>query len=124
MLKSTTFNHQPSTINFEPSTMNHQPSTIISQLPPQLFWDVDIATLDWNKHAALIVQRVIERGTYKNLQLLEQYFGKQELANIIKKIAYLHPKDIAFVHTHFSIPYNELKCYTENVESSKCNVEG
>ena len=106
------------------TTMNHQPSTISSQLPPQHFRDVDIATLDWNKHAALIVQRVIERGTYKNLQLLEQYFGKQELAAIIKKIAYLHPKDIAFVHAHFSIPFNELKCYTRNLESFRFKVEG
>lgn len=87
--------------------------SIISQLSPHLFWDVNIATLNWNKHAALIVERVIERGTYKNFKLLEQHFGKPALANIIKKLSYLHPKDIAFVHTYFSIPFNELKCYTE-----------
>ena len=92
--------------------MNLQPS-IVSQLSPHLFWDVNIATLDWNKHSALIVERVIERGTYKNLKLLEQEFGKPVLANIIKKLPYLHPKDIVFVHTYFNIPFNELKCYTE-----------
>lgn len=92
--------------------MNNEPS-IILQLSPHLFWDVNIATLDLNTHAALIVERVIERGTYKNFKLLEKQYGKEVLKNIIVKLPYLHPKDIAFVHIYFNIPFNQLKCYTK-----------
>lgn len=89
----------------------HDP--IKAGLASHLFWDVDIATLDLNKHASLIVERVIERGTYKNLQFIEQYYGNQQLANIIKDISFMHPKDMMFVHTYFQIPLTELKCYTK-----------
>lgn len=85
---------------------------ITAGLAPHLFWDVDATTLDWDKHAGLIVERVIERGNFKNLQLLEQFYEKDKITTIIKNITYLHPKDIAFVHTYFKIPLNDLKCYT------------
>jgi hypothetical protein len=85
---------------------------ITAGLAPQLFWDVDTTTLDWDRHASLIVERVIERGTFKNLQLLEQIYRKDKITDIIKNIPYLHPKDIAFVQTYFRIPLNDLKCYT------------
>ena len=89
-----------------------QNDPIKAGLAAHLFWDVNIATLDFTKHAALIVERVIERGTYKNLQFIQQYYGNQQLTDIIKGISCMHPKDLMFVHTYFKIPLNELKCYT------------
>ena len=86
---------------------------LLSKLYPQLFWDVDISKLDWDKHQLLTVERVIERGTYKAFKITEQQYGKEQMGQIIRRLHYLHPKDIAFVHTYFNIPLNELKCYTK-----------
>ena len=86
-----------------------------SQLSTQLFWDEDIAKLDWDKHKLLIVERVIERGSYATFKYIEQYYGKNEMARIIKTVAWLHARDIAFVHAYFNIPLNELKCYREGI---------
>ncbi len=85
---------------------------LLPNLSPHLFWDIDFSQLDWNKHQLLIVERVIERGTYKEFRLVESHYGKKEMTRIIKNLSYLHIKDIAFVHTYFDIPLNELKCYT------------
>jgi hypothetical protein len=83
----------------------------LAQLYPQLFWDVDISKLDWDKHQLLIIERVIERGTYKAFKLTEQHYGEKEMGQIIRKFPFMHPKDMAFVHTYFNIPLIELKCY-------------
>ena len=85
------------------------------QLPPELFWDIDIAKLDWDRHRLLIVERVIERGSYAIFKYTEQYYGKNEMGRIIKMIPWLHARDIAFVHAYFNIPLNELNCYREAI---------
>ena len=56
----------------------------ISQLPSTLFWDTDISKLSWDKHQLLIVERVIERGSWKDFKLIEQEYGKEGMAAIIK----------------------------------------
>ena len=86
---------------------------ILKQLSPHLFWDIDLAKLDWIKHKILITERVIERGSFKNFLLLEQQYGRKELTEIIKQLSYLHPKDIALVITYFNILPKELKCYSK-----------
>ena len=85
----------------------------LSQLYPQLFWDVDISKLDWDRHKLLIVERVIERGNMKAFKLTERHYGKEGMAGIIRNITYMHPKNIAFVQTYFNIPLNELKSHTK-----------
>lgn len=86
---------------------------ILSQLYPQLFWDIDISKLDWDKHEMLIIERVITRGSYQAFQTTEQYYGKEKMGQIIRKLKYLPSKDISFVNVYFNIPLNELKCYSK-----------
>ena len=67
---------------------------ILSQLYPQLFWDIDISKLDWDKHEMLIIERLITRGSYQAFQTTEQYYGKEKMGQIIRKLKYLPSKDI------------------------------
>lgn len=82
-------------------------------IPPTLFWDVDYSKLDWTKHKILIVQRVIERGSYKALKEIIYHYGKAKLEAIIKDLPYLNPRDIAFVSIYFNISLIELRCYSK-----------
>lgn len=90
-----------------------QNNPIKAGIAENLFWDVDVSNLDFTKHATLIVQRVIERGNYKELKIIKQFYSPEQLAEIIKNISGFHPIDISFVHYHFKIPLNQLKCYTK-----------
>ena len=86
---------------------------VTKHLPSALFWDIDYSKLDWAKHKNLIVQRVIERGSYNALQEIIEHYGKMKLAEIIKKLPYLSPRDMAFVNIYFNISLNDLKCYSK-----------
>ncbi|MEO9005023.1 MAG: hypothetical protein ABI288_09810 [Ginsengibacter sp.] len=85
---------------------------ISPNIPPSLFWDLDISKLDWNFHKQLIAERVIQRGSLNAINEVTAHYGLQEMRNIIKQIPYLEKRDIAFVNVYFNIPLNELKCYT------------
>lgn len=78
-----------------------------------LFWDVRHSTLNTKKHKRLIVERVIERGSRRDLALLLSTYKKKEIREAVKEIPVMNPRDMAFVHTFFDIPYKQMKCYTK-----------
>lgn len=84
----------------------------IADFSPHLFWDVNKATLDLEKHKRLIVERVIQRGSRHDLDMLLSYYGKDQVREILKQTVWLNEKDMAFIHVYLSIPFNEMKCYT------------
>jgi hypothetical protein len=84
----------------------------ITDYSPHLFWDVDRSQLDFEKNKNLIVERVLQRGSRHDLNLLLSQYGKSQVREVIKQLPWLDDKDMAFVHVFFNLPYHELKCYT------------
>ncbi len=92
--------------------MKQKSSYTIADFSSHLFWDVDVAKLQMDKNKQFLVERVIQRGNRDDLDKLLSYYGKMEVAEIIKQLPWMNEKDMAFVHVFFDIPFNELKCYT------------
>jgi hypothetical protein len=49
------------------------------QLSPILFWDVAPESLDWERHRVWLMQRVLERGTWEDWQLISAEVSIDEL---------------------------------------------
>lgn len=93
--------------------MIQKSSYTIADFSPFLFWDVDVAKLEMDKNLRFLAERVIQRGNRDDLNKLLSYYGKKEVAEILKQLPWMNEKDMAFVHVFFDIPYNEMKCYTK-----------
>lgn len=93
--------------------MIQKSSYTIADFSPHLFWDVDVAKLEMDKNLRFLAERVIQRGNRDDLNKLLSYYGKKEVAEILKQLPWMNEKDMAFVHVFFDIPYNEMKCYTK-----------
>ncbi|MBA2499741.1 MAG: hypothetical protein H0V30_08455 [Chitinophagaceae bacterium] len=91
--------------------MQNKPSYSIADFSPQLFWDVDRNKLDLEKNKRFVIERVLQRGSRKDFNMLLGYFGKERIKEVVKQLPWLNEKDQAFVHVFFDIPYNDLKCY-------------
>lgn len=87
----------------------------LTDFPPHLFWDMKPGSADLVKHQRLIVERVIQRGSRKDLDLLQQVYKQETIRTIIRQIAWLNEKDMVFVHVYFDIPFLEMKCYTKRL---------
>lgn len=92
----------------------------ITDFSPHLFWDVDRHKLDLQKNKQLIVERVIQRGSRADLQIMLSYYGKQEAGELLKQVPWLNEKDMAFVHVFFDIPFTEMKCYAKRQSTRFC----
>lgn len=85
---------------------------IIDQFSSHLFWDTDRSKLDWDKHKAYIVERVLEYGLLSDWRLLRQCLSIAEIAAVAKGLRQLDPKTLAFISTISNIPKEEFRCYT------------
>jgi antitoxin HigA-1 len=47
----------------------------LSKLRKSLFWDTELEKIDWNKHRQFIIERVMERGTEMEKNLISEFYG-------------------------------------------------
>ena len=81
-------------------------------LPGYLFWDTDINTIDYNKNARFIIQRVIQRGSIDDWLMIKKYYGIDMIKNEIVLMRDLDPKTLNFFSTYFGINKNNFRCYS------------
>lgn len=84
----------------------------MNELSDHLFWDVDRATIDPDRHSAWLVRRVLEYGRWKDWQVLVRRYGKPELARLSTGLRTLDPKAFAFCRAWFQLPAESFRCST------------
>jgi hypothetical protein len=82
-------------------------------MPPlsaHLFWDVDRATIDPDRHAAWLVKRVLEHGRWSDWQAVVVYYGKAGLVEIVTSVRSLDARAFAFCRAWFDLPASCFRC--------------
>lgn len=81
------------------------------KLNPNLFWDIDILELDYEKNARQIIERVVNRGSMNDWFEMKYYYGFDRIKEEIFKIRYLDKITLNFLSNFFKISKNKFKCY-------------
>jgi hypothetical protein len=77
-----------------------------------LFWDADPAELDMEQHAAYVVGRVLDYGTWEDWKLICQYYGMDKIKTIALNLRSMERKSLSFIATVTNTPENQFRCYT------------
>ncbi len=85
---------------------------VVSDFSENLFWDVDPATLDVDRHLAYIVARVVQHGTLKDWQALCRLKPLSVIVEVARTIRTLDPKSLAFLSVIADLPRERFRCYT------------
>lgn len=93
---------------------------LIGQLSRRAFWDVDIQTMDAEKHAAFIVGKVFEYGSLSDIMATQKHYGKQRTLELLLAQPYLQKDTLRFAASLFKVPPNRFACYTKT--QSRQNV--
>lgn len=88
------------------------------QIRPQdfshhLFWDIALETLDLDRHAPYIIDRVLSLGTMEDFKKLKSCYGIEKIKEIVKQARYLDDKVLHFCSLYFNIPISDFRCYTQ-----------
>ena len=61
------------------------PKKKIIKFRPELFWDVDPKTIDPQKHAKYIIERVLDLGGLEEMRWLADYYPRGLIENTVKQ---------------------------------------
>ena len=76
-----------------------------------LFWDIDEQELDMDKHAAFIVERVLDYGMMNDWLVIKNYYSLEQLVKIAKNVRNLMPKSLSFIAAISDTKITDYRCY-------------
>ncbi len=86
-------------------------------LSKQAFWDVDMESIDYEKNAAHVVEKVIERGKAEDFDNLLKFYGFERVKQLALKALYLSDISINFCCTLFKVKPTDFKCYEKKLSN-------
>jgi len=86
---------------------------------PHLFWDVEPSKIDFDKHKAWVIQRVLEYGLMNDWKLIHQYYGINEIAQTVMNLKDIDKKSASFISVLSGIPKEIFLCYSINPSKPK-----
>lgn len=84
----------------------------IEDFSPVLFWDIDKATLDLEKHRRFIIERTLTHGTLTDWFLIKKHYGKNVIKEESMQIRHLDQLTLHFCAAYFQVPIQQFRCYT------------
>lgn len=80
-------------------------------LRPGLFWDVDVSTIDLDKHKASVIERIVTRGRWDEYIEMLNYYGRPTVKEVVLNARWLDKKTLSFCSAIFETDKTEFRCY-------------
>lgn len=81
------------------------------ELSKQAFWDVDMDKIDYEKHAAHVVEKVIDRGKEQDFINLIKFYGFNNVKELALQANWLSDIGMNFCCVIFKVKPTDFKCY-------------
>lgn len=92
---------------------------VISSFSKNLFWDVEMGSIDMESNSKYIIQRVLEYGRYDDWKLILSYYGLKTISDTAVSLRSLDPKAVSFISALTNIPKEQFRCYNFRQLSQK-----
>lgn len=80
----------------------------------ELFWDVKLESIDIEKNARYIIERVLSRGKLTDWDQLKKLYTQQEITEHMVNIRSMDIRLLTFCSRVFNIPKENFRCYRNN----------
>lgn len=80
-------------------------------LSNKAFWDVHFETIDYQKHARFVMEKVFNHGIWADQVAVMKYYGLERIKKEVVCIPYLRPTVLSFLSLLLQIPKEEFRCY-------------
>ena len=91
--------------------MEKKHTKILKEINPAYFWDIDITNQEIIPTKRLIIERVFSLGTINEMISLLNFYGHEEVADVLCNITYLDPKTLNFVSVLLNKPKESFRCF-------------
>jgi hypothetical protein len=81
-------------------------------LPASLFWDCNLGTLDATKHAAQVIERVLEYGGLEEWRMMRRHYGDERMKQVVTQLRCLSPQSVRLCCIAFDLQPEDFRCCT------------
>ena len=81
------------------------------ELSKELFWDTDVNTIDWEKNARYVIERVVTRGNLQDWEEIQKFYGLEVIKEKVLQIRSMNKKTLNFLSFYFDTPLTDFRCY-------------
>jgi hypothetical protein len=83
----------------------------VSDLSPDLFWDLDKTKLSFRNNAVYIIERVAYLGKLEDWLIIRKIYGDERIRNVILQMRYLDEKSLNYYAEIFDLSPEDFRCY-------------
>jgi len=83
------------------------------QLSKHIFWDLNVDSIDFQKHARLVIERVVVYGDLKDWHTLKEFYGLEKIKKEALQIRTLDKKTLNFLSLILKFPALKFRCYKQ-----------
>lgn len=76
-----------------------------------LFWETNYDTIDWEKNARYVIERVLTYGNMSDWNAIRAYYGMDRIRDEMLQSRDLDRKTLHFLSCIFNIPKDKFRCY-------------
>ncbi|MEO8711683.1 MAG: hypothetical protein ABI405_06135 [Parafilimonas sp.] len=77
----------------------------------RIFWDVNFDTLDYDKRARFIIERVFERGDVDDIRQCRRYYGDEKITEVLLTAKFLPERRLHLAAAVIDKPISDFLCY-------------
>ena len=81
------------------------------ELNKRIFWDVNFETLDYDKKAAFVIERVFERGDVPDVRACRRFYGDDKIRYVLTNAKWLSLTTIYLACACLDNELTDYKCY-------------
>lgn len=82
------------------------------QLTRAIFWDTRYETINWEKNASYVIDRVLHYGTLKDWHQVLAYYGREKVKGIALQLRYMDKRVLSYCVAFFNTPKEQFRCYS------------
>lgn len=83
------------------------------QLSNHIFWDVNINSIDYQKHARLVIERVVTFGNLEDWHKIKSFYGLAKIKKEALQIRILDSKTLNMLSLILKVPTQKFRCYKQ-----------
>ena len=80
-------------------------------ISPRVFWDTDVATLDFDKDKLYVIDKVLNYGVWDDFAALIKYYGKDVVKKEVVRLPYLKKDVLNFLCFYLGLKPDQFECY-------------
>jgi hypothetical protein len=77
-----------------------------------IFWDVNFETLDYDRYAHFVIERVFERGDIEDIRQCRRYYGDEKVREALTQAKFIQEHIMYFAAAVINERVENFRCYT------------